>query len=114
MANRNLLQCGYAIFTNAILHSLLLPLKSSYVRTLLESGVQPSTKNVFSADHYRAIADMIFDSITKGHEIESSIILDDWLPEQHEKEKLYLLINSFKSAVTEKQWQKIGAWKMKS
>ncbi|GAW87319.1 conserved hypothetical protein [Bathymodiolus platifrons methanotrophic gill symbiont] len=83
-------------------------------QTLLESGVQPSTKNVFSADHYRAIADMVFDSITKGHEIEGSIILDDWLPEQHEKEKLYLLINSFKSAVTEKQWQKIEVWKMKS
>lgn len=81
---------------------------------LLESGVQPSTKHVFSADHYRAIADMVLDSITKGHDIEDSIILDDWLPEQHEKEKLYLLINSFKLAVTEKQWQKIETWKMKS
>jgi hypothetical protein len=75
--------------------------------------IQPSTKDVFSADHYRAIADMVLDGITKGYDIESSIILDDWLPEQHEKEKLYCLIDSFKPALTEKQWQKITSWKMK-
>ncbi len=83
-------------------------------QTLLESGVQPSTKEVFSANHYRAIADMILDGITKGNDIEGSIILDDWLPENDEKEKLYCLINKFKSALTEKQWQKIVAWKMKN
>ena len=83
-------------------------------KTLLEAGVQPSTKDVFSADHYRAIADMVLDSIIKGYDIDGSIILDDWLPEQHEKERLYSLINSFKPALTEKQWQKIEAWKMKS
>lgn len=80
-------------------------------QVLLESGLKPSTKEVFSADHYRAIADMLLDGIIKGNDIEASIIIDDWLPEDNEKEKLFCLLNNFKSALTKKQWQKIEAWK---
>lgn len=81
-------------------------------KILVKSGLQPSTKEVYAADHYRAVADMIVNNVRQGYDIEKTIILDDWLPEPHEKEKLYSLIHKFKSVSTKKEWEAIKAWKM--
>ncbi len=81
---------------------------------LIEAGVQPTTNQVYAADHYRATADLLFDSIKKGYDIERSIYLDDWLPEPDEKERLFSLTDQFRDVLTKKEWQRLEKWELKN
>lgn len=78
---------------------------------LLECGVITKEKKIYAANHYRAIADMVFDNIKRGLGINKSIILNDWLSGIHEKGKVYALVDLFKPALTAKEWDKIEIWK---
>jgi len=78
---------------------------------LIKAGVQPTTNQVYAADHYRATADLLFDSIKKGYDIERSIFLDDWLPEPQEKERLFSLTDQFRDVLTKKEYQRLELWK---
>ncbi|WP_198266663.1 hypothetical protein [sulfur-oxidizing endosymbiont of Gigantopelta aegis] len=81
---------------------------------LVETGLQPITDNVYAADHYRAVADMVFDLVRKvstQRELNMLIILDDWLTEPEEKERLFSLTDQFRGVLTKKEYQRLESWK---
>lgn len=80
---------------------------------LLECGVTTLNKNekIYAANHYRAIADMVYDNVKRGFSIKDTISLNDWLPELHEKKKIYALVDLFHTDMTEEEWRKIEEWK---
>ncbi|WP_419602647.1 hypothetical protein [Thiolapillus sp.] len=81
---------------------------------LVERGLQPTTDKVYAADHYRAIADMLFDFVKKvpnQRELNMLVILDDWLTEPEEKERLFSLTDQFRDALTKKEYQRLESWK---
>jgi hypothetical protein len=80
---------------------------------LFECGVTTLNKNkiIYAANHYRAIADMVYDNVKRGHSIKDTISLTDWLPELHEKKKIYELVDRFHTDMTSEEWRKIEEWK---
>lgn len=78
---------------------------------LLECGVSLLNKKVYAANHYRAIADMVYDNVKRGYSIKDTISLNDWLPELHEKKKIYELVDRFHTDMSEEEWSKIEEWK---
>ncbi len=80
---------------------------------LLECGITTLNKSecIYAANHYRAIADMVYDNVKHGYSIKDTISLNDWLPEIHEKKKIYALVDRFHTGMTEEEWRKIEEWK---
>lgn len=78
---------------------------------LVEYGLKEAMKNIYAADHYRAIADMVYFKVKSGHAINSTISLNDWLPMEHEKKKVYDLIEKLKPAMNNEEWGIIEQWK---
>ncbi|WP_419600807.1 hypothetical protein [Thiolapillus sp.] len=81
---------------------------------LVERGLQPTTDKVYAADHYRAIADMLFDAVKwvkNQRTLDQFIILDDWLTEPEEKERLFSLTERLSAALTKEECQRLESWK---
>lgn len=76
-------------------------------------GINVGTDLVYSADHYRAIADMVFDSLMRNRQFEIAVILDDWLPSYEHKRRFFTLFSRAKNYLTIEQWDRYEAWKNK-
>lgn len=68
---------------------------------------------VYSANHYRAIADMLYHSISLDRPFEGAVILDDWLPSDEHKKRFFTLFEKAKNYLTIEQWCKYEVWKNK-
>ncbi|NOR69628.1 MAG: hypothetical protein GQ532_08040 [Methylomarinum sp.] len=77
---------------------------------LKECGLKSDKQKIYAANHYRAIADMVYDNVKRGYSIKDTISLNDWLPELHEKKKMYILISLLESAMTSNEWDVIKEW----
>ncbi|MBL1321975.1 MAG: hypothetical protein COA63_013100 [Methylophaga sp.] len=78
---------------------------------LVEHGLKEKVRHIYAADHYRAIADMVYYKVKNGRSINRTISLNDWLPEPHEKERLYQMIDLLKPAMNNEEWGIIEKWK---
>lgn len=77
---------------------------------LVKRGLKVPPQPIYAADHYRAIMDMILNAIYRNWDFEGAIILDDWLPEQSERDRLFFLLTGIRFALEHDQWKKIEAW----
>ncbi len=71
--------------------------------------VDKNNKPIYAANHYRAIADMMYDylinkSITRN--VFKHIVLDDWLPVGHHQEQFFQLFSKAKKHLTTEQWER--------
>jgi hypothetical protein len=78
---------------------------------LVEYGLKERVRNIYAADHYRAIADMVYFKVKNGRSINRSISLNDWLPEPHEKKRMYQMVDLLKPAMNNEEWGVIEKWK---
>jgi len=78
---------------------------------LVEYGLKERVRNIYAADHYRAIADMVYFKVKNGRSINRTISLNDWLPEPHEKERMYQMIDLLRPAMNNEEWGVIEKWK---
>lgn len=74
----------------------------------------PDKAKIYAANHYRAVVDMIFDLIKNGQSITDTVILDDWFPEDSEKQTVYQLLDKLKADLTDQQWMMIDKWKQRT
>ena len=77
-------------------------------------GINIGTGLVYSANHYRAIADMVFDSLMCNRQFEDAVILDDWLPWDEHKQKFFTLFERAKNHLTIEQWNRYEVWKIQN
>ena len=73
-------------------------------------GYEPND-TVYSANHYRAIADMVYDDLRHEQKFEGAIILDDWLPKDEHKQRFFTFFEIAKSHLSEGQWNRYLSWK---
>jgi len=78
---------------------------------LKEWGVDVKPRKIYAANHYRAVVDMVFHYLKSGANIKKTISLNDWLPEAHEKQRIYQLLDRLKPAFSEDEWLIIEEWK---
>lgn len=77
---------------------------------LLKRGINLAPGPIYAADHYRAIVDMILNALHRNWDFEGAVILDDWLPESAEKDRLLFLIERIRPGLRDDQWKKVEAW----
>ncbi|QSA99351.1 hypothetical protein JWZ97_19840 (plasmid) [Methylococcus sp. EFPC2] len=65
---------------------------------------------VYAADHYRALADRVITAVVAGEAFEDCLLLEDWLPEAEEQERLMRLLEKARPALSALQWRRIVAW----
>ncbi len=81
-------------------------------KSLEEVGVIYKTK-LFAANHYRAMADMIFQRLNDGNGIDSYIV-DDWFPEKKNKRKLASMLDKLEPVLRQEQMRDLQAWRSKN
>ena len=77
-------------------------------------GINIGSVLVYSANHYRAIADMVFKSLSLNRPFENAIILDDWLPMDEHKQRFFNLFENAKPYFSGEQWNRYLSWKNNS
>ena len=81
-------------------------------KILREYGASPLPEGkIYAANHYRAVIDMIFDLVKNGIDITGAVILDDWFPEEQEKQTVYQLMDKIMPALSLEQRKVITQWK---
>lgn len=65
----------------------------------------------YAASHSRAIADLIFDSISK-HSNPNFIVLDDWLTDSKDIQGFLTFIDILSANITTKQNELLNLWKL--
>jgi hypothetical protein len=78
--------------------------------TLRKQGI-PSIGPVYSASHYRAVADMVLDMVVgHGWTPQGVIILEDWFPAPQEKQRVRDMLEKARPKITTTQWKIIAKW----
>jgi hypothetical protein len=75
-----------------------------------ELGIPHESKDAFAADHARAIADLVLCAVMEGGN-PAFVILDDWMPGDEDKQKVYELLERALAGLTLEQKDKVLAWK---
>ncbi|MAY42513.1 MULTISPECIES: MarR family winged helix-turn-helix transcriptional regulator [unclassified Neptuniibacter] len=81
-------------------------------KNLEEAGVI-SHKKIFAANHYRAMADMIFQRLYDGNGIDS-YVADDWFPEGESKRKLAVMLDKLEPVLRKEQMKDLRVWRSKN
>ncbi len=69
----------------------------------------PDGVQVFSANHYRAILDMLYRSVSSGH-IPQHLAIDDWLDTEEHKSVLFSLLDQFSHRFSPTEQRLIDSW----
>jgi len=69
----------------------------------------PKGTNVYSANHYRAILDMLYRSVSSGH-IPQHLAIDDWLDTEEHKSVLFSLLDQFSHRFSPTEQRLIDSW----
>ncbi len=69
----------------------------------------PDGVQVFSANHYRAILDMLYRSVSSGH-IPQHLAIGDWLDTEEHKSVLFSLLDQFSHRFSPTEQRLIDSW----
>lgn len=69
----------------------------------------PEGVHIFSANHYRAILDMLYHSVAKG-QVPRYLAIDDWLDTEEQKRVLFCLLDHFLHRFLPDQQRLIASW----
>lgn len=69
----------------------------------------PEGVYVFSANHYRAILDMLYDSIEKG-QVPQYLAIDDWLDTEEQKKEFFRILDRFLSNFSPSEKELVSSW----
>lgn len=78
-------------------------------KLLKEAGVEVSIP-VFAADHYRAMADLIYQRLHDEKSLQS-LRADDWFPAKTDRRKLGKSLDQLNSILSAEQIKKLKAWR---
>lgn len=78
-------------------------------RVLKAQGAQ-ANHPVYSADHPRAMADMLYSAIKKDLHFENSYNIDDWFPSDKDKNELFRLVEKLQVGMSSQQWDRLDRW----
>ena len=70
----------------------------------------PKDCPVYAANHYRAVADMIWNALEKKWQWHGAIIADDWFPAPEDKKKLRDILTRGLPSLTPEQRASVEAW----
>lgn len=82
-------------------------------KRLNEMGYYPENLPVWLADHPRACVDYLYTAVLQTGSI-GRVILDDWFPNDEDKQSVYNLLNQIKPHLTEQEWENLQLWKCKN
>ena len=80
---------------------------------LNEMGYYPENLPVWLADHPRACVDYLYTAVLQTGSI-GRVILDDWFPNDKDKQSVYDLLNQIEPHLTEQEWENLQLWKRKN
>tara|TARA_R110000822_G_scaffold46446_3_gene123521 strand:+ start:2048 stop:2482 length:435 start_codon:yes stop_codon:yes gene_type:complete len=98
---------GAAINTNHLFGSTGIQEVSKILENL---NLSFEGQEAYAASHSRAIADLMFDCISK-HTHTSFIVLDDWLTDSDDIKSLRAFIDILSANITTKQNELLNSWK---
>ncbi|MBL4868799.1 MAG: hypothetical protein JKY67_20745, partial [Pseudomonadales bacterium] len=64
---------------------------------------------IFSANHYRAMADLIYQRLHENKSLQS-LRADDWFPTKTDRDKLAYVLHQLAPSLKEEQLQKLNGW----
>ena len=82
-------------------------------KRLNEMGYYPKNYPVWLADHPRACVDYLYTAVLQTGSI-GRVILDDWFPNDEDKQSVYDLLNQIEPHLTEQEWENLQLWKRKT
>ena len=71
--------------------------------------IVPDGMPVYSANHYRAILDMLYDSIEKG-QVPQYLAIDDWLDTEEQKKEFFRILDRFLSNCSPSEKELVSSW----
>lgn len=81
--------------------------------TLRKLGLKvPHHQKVYTADHCRAILDMLY-RLVKEHASLYHLEIDEWIDSSQEKKRLINAIKILKSSLTQDEWKLLQTWLIK-
>jgi hypothetical protein len=69
----------------------------------------PDGVQIFSANHYRAILDMLYRSVSSGH-IPQHLAIGDWLDTEEQKKEFFRLLDRFFDRFSPSQQTLVSVW----
>lgn len=69
----------------------------------------PNGMPVYSANHYRAILDMLYHSVEKG-QVPRHLAIDDWLDTEEHKKVFFCLLDQFSHRFPPSEQRLIASW----
>ena len=82
-------------------------------KRLNEMGYYPENYPVWLADHPRACVDYLYTAVFQTGSI-GRVILDDWFPNNDDKQSVYDLLNKIEPHLTEQEMDNLKLWKSKN
>jgi hypothetical protein len=76
-------------------------------------GIPHESTAAYAADHARATADLVLDAVLRGLSPDS-VVLDDWMPRDGDKEEVYFLLEEARPHLTAAQKEQLWAWELKN
>jgi len=78
---------------------------------LRKSGLKvPPRTAVYSANHYRAILDLLYYCLAIRHQYPHSVSIDDWLDTSEQKEQLFKKANEMSSVLAPEDARNLALW----
>lgn len=79
---------------------------------LNKMGYYPENSPVWLADHPRACVDYLYTAVLQTGSI-GRVILDDWFPNDEDKQSVYDLLNQIEPHLNAQEWENLQLWKRK-
>lgn len=77
---------------------------------LRQRGIPISEETrVYSANHYRAILDMLYHSVAKG-QVPRYLTIDDWLDTEEQKKEFFRLLDRFHPKLSSSEKELVSLW----
>ncbi|OBX04149.1 hypothetical protein QV06_07850 [Gallibacterium genomosp. 3] len=76
-------------------------------------GYYPENSPVWLADHPRACVDYLYTAVLQTGSI-GRVILDDWFPNEEDKQSVYKLLNQIEPLLTPQERENLQLWKRKN
>ena len=82
-------------------------------KRLNKMGYYPENYPVWLADHPRACVDYLYTAVLQNGSI-GSVMLDEWFPNDEDKQSVLVLLNKMESLLTECEKAILEQWKIKN
>ena len=71
--------------------------------------IVPDGMPVYSANHYRAILDMLYHSVSKG-QVPRYLAIDDWLDTEEQKQEFFRILDRFLANLSPSEKELVSSW----